>query len=231
MKKQNFEINGIPSIIWGESSDQLYLFVHGQSGSKEAARPFAEIAVQKGWQVLSLDLPEHGDRVNDKETLTPWQVVPELQQVLKYAKQNWERIALRADSIGVYFSMLSFEGEKLEKGLFLSPILNMDRVIHNAMCRAGVSEEELERRKTIETTFGITLSWEYLCYVMEHPITNWDVPTSILYAGKDDLTERCIVDEFVENFHCSLTVMEDGEHWFHTPQQLEVLSRWTKDNI
>ena len=25
----------------------------------------------------------------------------------------------------------------------------------------------------------------------------------------------------------TLTVMEDGEHWFHTPQQLAVLEQWT----
>ena len=27
-----------------------------------------------------------------------------------------------------------------------------------------------------------------------------------------------------------LTVMEEGEHWFHTPEQLAVLDRWTAEN-
>lgn len=47
-----------------------------------------------------------------------------------------------------------------------------------------------------------------------------------MYAGKDNLTERDTVNEFVERFHCTLEVMEEGEHWFHTPEQLEVLYKW-----
>lgn len=41
-------------------------------------------------------------------------------------------------------------------------------------------------KKAISTAFGETLSWEYLCFVRENPIT-WKVPTEILYAEKDNL--------------------------------------------
>ncbi len=34
---------------------------------------------------------------------------------------------------------------------------------------------------------GETLSWEYLCYVRNHPV-NWSVPTYILYGDKDNLS-------------------------------------------
>lgn len=44
----------------GDESDKVYLFIHGQNGSKEEAISFAEIATSKGWQVLGIDLPEHG---------------------------------------------------------------------------------------------------------------------------------------------------------------------------
>jgi hypothetical protein len=65
---------------------------------------------------------------------------------------------------------------------------------------------------------------------MERPITEWDSDTRVLYGNKDNLTERYVVDGFVERFHCGLTVMEGGEHRFHTEEQLAVLDGWVRDN-
>lgn len=124
--------------------------------------------------------------------------------------------------------MLSFRDEELERSLFVSPILDMNQLISNMMLRANVSETRLERERIIPTSSGQTLSWEYLLYAQEHPITGWKVPTKILYGEHDDLTERGVVENFVQRFDCNLTVMENGEHWFHTPEQLEVLHGWVK---
>lgn len=227
MKKDYFQIHGIPSILWGETSKYLYLFIHGQGGSKEEADSFAEIAVEYGCQVLSIDLPEHGDRIAEKNTFNPWNAVPELVSVMNYAKSNWNWIALRADSIGAWFSMLSFANDNLQKCLFVSPILDMNQLIHTMMQWADVSEEMLQLQQTIPTSFGQTLSWEYLTYVKKHPIANWDFPTEILYGDKDNLIEYSIVKKFARNYGCHLTVMENGEHWFHTTEQLKVLQQWT----
>lgn len=57
-------------------------------------------------------------------------------------------------------------------------------------------------------------------------MTSWNTPTAILYAGRDSLTGRETVDGFVRRFGCELTVLENGEHWFHTPEQLLELKRW-----
>ena len=46
------------------------------------------------------------------------------------------------------------------------------------------------------------------------------------FPGGDTLTDRQTVNRFIEQFPCSLTVMEDGEHWLHTPEQLGVLENW-----
>ena len=40
------------------------------------------------------------------------------------------------------------------------------------------------------------------------------------------MTARDTADAFVRRFHCGLTTMEDGEHWFHTPKQLAFLAAW-----
>lgn len=230
MKKKNLYITGIPSILWGESADNIYLYIHGQNGNKEEAKVLSEIVCRNGWQVLSIDLPGHGERKNEMDSFNPWHIVEELKQVMNYMKTNWHQAALYANSIGAWFSMLSFLDISLKHCLFVSPILDMKQLINNRMKWANVTESQLQKEQLIPTTFGQTLSWEYLVYVKNHPILKWENTTSILYGQKDTLTEQFVVDDFVKRFCCRLTVMEEGEHWFHTPQQLKVLTKWIKDN-
>ena len=131
-------------------------------------------------------------------------------------------IAPSARNIGLWASIIR------AKALFISPVLDMERLILEMMGWAGVSEAELRERGEIPTAFGETLSWRYLCYVREHPIA-WDIPTEILYAGNDPLTARQTVDAFVRSHRARLTVMENGEHWFHTAEQLAFLDGWIKE--
>ena len=161
----------------------------------------------------------------------PWTVASELQAVLTERKAHWKKIALRANSIGAYFSMLAFSGESMEKALFVSPIVDMERLILNMMGRAGVTEEDLQAKGEIPTSFGQTLSWSYLCWVRQYPLTAWKTPTSILYAGHDDLTSRQTVMAFAAAHKAELTVYEEGEHWFHTPEQCICLSTWERQSI
>lgn len=200
-------------------------------GCKEEAAGLAEIVCPKGYQVLSIDLPGHGERTGEMKRFVPWEVVPELQAVYGFARQRWKRISLCANSIGAYFSLLAFRDDKLEKSLFVSPVLDMEKLIRDMMGWAGVTQERLQQAGEIPTAFGETLSWKYLTYGLEHRITKWDSPTAILYAGQDHLTARETVDGFVQCFGCALTVMENGEHWFHTEEQLAVLDAWLRREL
>lgn len=231
MKISYFKIENIPAILWGVTADKIYLFVHGKGGSKDEAVHFAEIICAKGWQVLSIDLPGHGERHHEENFFDPWHIVPELQRLMIYLRQRYNKISLWASSIGAWFSMLAYGNEIFEKCLFVSPILNMERLICNMMQWASVSEKLLQQKKEINTDFGETLSWKYLTYVRNHQILKWTSPTAILYAGRDNLTERRVVDAFCESFHVDLSVMENGEHWFHTSEQLTVLDQWMKSHV
>lgn len=224
-------IGEIPAILWGEPSEKLFLYIHGKWGYKEEAEILAEVVCPKGWQVLSFDLPEHGERKNESNALNPWTVVPELEAVYQYAAKNRSKFSVYANSLGAWFSLLALEEKRLERCLFVSPVLDMQKLIENMMKWAGVNEEDLEREQEIATDFGETLSWSYYCYARTHPVEKWKCSTSILYAGKDNLTEREVVDDFAEKFHCRLTVMEEGEHWFHTKEQLEFLRGWIRENV
>jgi pimeloyl-ACP methyl ester carboxylesterase len=228
MKKEYIKINTIPAIIWGEPSKNVYVAIHGQGGNKEEAKLLYGIVAPNA-QVISIDLPKHGERT-DAVNFLPWEVIVELQQVIQYTKKHWQTVSLYANSIGALFSMLSYKNETFEKVLFVSPILDMNVVITNMMKQNHISEERLQKEQVIPTN-GEPLSWEYLSYIREHPITHWLHPTNILYSKNDCFIDYDTVTTFCERFHCQLTAIEDGEHWFHTKEQLACLHSWIITSI
>lgn len=106
----------------------------------------------------------------------------------------------------------------------------MEGLIQTMMGWANVTEGELERAGEIPTQFGENLSWEYLRWVRAHPVT-WRAPTAVLYGGGDTLISREMVDRFLVKTGGALTVMEGGEHCFHTPEQITVLETWERENL
>ena len=230
MKTERFTLKNIPLLLIGEPSRKVYLYVHGKNGSKEEALDFAELACPAGYQVLALDLPEHGERKNAPERLLPWVVLPELQLIYQYAKVHWRSVSLRATSIGAWFSMLALQAKPLRSALLLSPVVDMEDLITNMMQWANVSEAQLKEGGEVSTDFDETLSWQYLCWVREHPY-RWKVPTQVLYGAKDNLTSRAVLEQFKQRTGAHLTIMVEGEHWFHTELQLAVLQEWERAHI
>lgn len=224
MKTEHVQIGTIPAVLYGEPSDRGYLFLHGQMGRKEEAEAFAQVVCPKGMEVLSIDLPGHGERQDRGEELLPWIAVEEIQAALEWAKHRWKAVSLRATSIGVYFALLAFDAP--ERALLVSPILDMERLILTMMSWAGVAELQLREQGEIATGFGQTLSWKYLCWVREHPVYHWTCPVRILYGSGDNMTSRQTVEDYVRQHNAKLTIMEGGEHWFHTSEQLAILRKW-----
>ena len=224
MNTEQVLIGTIPAVLYGAPAEQGYLFLHGQMGHKEEAEAFAQVVCPKGYQVLSIDLPGHGARQDRGEELTPWAAVPDIQAALNWVTPRWHTVSLRATSIGAYLAMLAVEAPA--RALLVSPVLDMEALIQTMMGWAGVTERQLQEQGTIATTFGQTLSWNYLCWVREHPVHQWTCPVRILYGSEDNLTPRPMVEIYARQHSAGLTVMEGGEHWFHTPEQLAVLRNW-----
>lgn len=215
-----------PYLCYGQTSDQVCLFLHGQSGHKEEGERFAQIANPKGWQVVAIDLPQHGQLQGGAEPFLPWVVVPELEQVWQELQGRWKRIALRANSIGAWLAMLALAGKPVDTCLFVSPVVDMENLIQTMMTWAGVTEERLEREREIPTDFGQTLSWDYLKYVRQHPVHALSAHTNILYGDQDNLVPQPVVECFARAEGAHLTVYPGGEHWFHTPEQMKVMGTW-----
>lgn len=228
MKKVNIYIEKIPAVIYGNDSDKLYIYVHGKHGNKEEAGQFAQIAAQSGYQTVSFDLPEHGERKDEPYLCIPQNAVHDLQRVYSFFGSSYKSISLYACSIGTYFSLLAYRDITFGKCLFQSPILNMERLITNMMQWANVSPQQLEQQQEIPTSFGETLSWDYYRYTQDHPVDKWESNTFILYGENDNLTEREVLNSFSEKFNCETDVMPNGEHYFHTPAQLDYMYQWLR---
>lgn len=222
-------LDDVPSILWGEDSNRVYVHVHGKMSRKEYAESFAAIAETKGCQTLSFDLPEHGERTDSKRC-DVWDGISDLRTISDYAFANWERVSLYACSIGAYFSLNAYNAMPFEKALFHSPIVDMERLVKNMMLWSGVTEAELESKKEISSPVD-TLRWDYYQYIISHPITQWNIPTAILYGGKDNLQPEESVRAFAEKFGCSLTVSENSEHPFMAQSDAPIVENWLCRNI
>lgn len=233
MNTKSCHIGTIPALVWGEPSEHLILAVHGNMSHKNdtAIRLLAQAAGEAGYQVLSFDLPEHGDRKSDPTPCKARECAGELKQVLRYAGARWEHISLFGCSLGAYFSLLAFREERFEQGLFLSPVVDMERLIQNMMAWSNVTPAQLREQGEIMSCVGQMLYWDYYCYVREHPVDRWDTPTCILYGERDNLSEREAVECFTAKFGASLEVVPGGEHFFHTEEQLEAYRLWLKGTL
>ena len=233
MKKERIEINGIPTVIWGEKSKKVYIAVHGNMSNKEddGIAILAEKVVSKGYQLLSFDLPEHGERIDKKEYLCRFKnCVKDLKSIIEYAKSLYDEINIWACSMGAYFSLVACKEEKICKALFLSPIVNMKFLIDNMMT-GDITKEMLREKKIIKNDYGQTLYWDDYEFVENNLIEKWNADTYILYGDKDVLQEEKILKNFCNRFNCKLTVVENGEHYFHTKEQIDKYIDWLDEII
>ena len=197
---------------------KLVVYIHGKGGNACEAEHYRLIF--KDCDVVGLDY----------KSQTPWEAKKEFTDFFNLHSADYGSIYVIANSIGAFFTMNADINEKIEKAFFISPVVDMKRLILNMMAAAGVTEEELSKSGEVATDFGETLSWKYLCYVREN-LVKWNVPTCILYGEKDNLTSIDTITEFADKTKSSLTVMKNGEHWFHTEEQMSFLDNWLKTSF
>lgn len=136
---------------------------------------------------------------------TPWEAGQEINAIVSRLSSSYKDIILIANSIGAFFSIHAGIDSLVRKAFFISPIVDMEQLI------------------------GIELDVEWLSFIRSHPI-KWDVPTHILYGSGDHLLPFEAIRAFAEKHCASLTVMADGEHWFHSKEQMLFLDDWIRQH-
>lgn len=195
---------------------KLVVHIHGKGGNAEEAEHYKALFPER--EVIGFDY----------QSQTPWDAKSEFSDYFKAISKEYDSVVIVANSIGAFFAMNALSDFKIEKAYFISPIVNMEKLITEMMLWAGVTESELMEKGTIETSFGETLSWAYLTWVRKHPVS-WTVPTSVLYGSEDNLQSPDTIKAFAKESGADLTVMQNGEHWFHTQEQMTFLDEWIKN--
>jgi len=201
------------AIWWRLIMNKAVIYIHGKGGHAEEAEHYKKFF--PGCEVIGFNYL----------STTPWEAMEEFAAFFDDINGHFSSSVLIANSIGAFFAMNSVRAEQIEKAYFISPIVNMEKLIADMIKWVGVTEADLAEQGVIETDFGEALSWEYLSWVRKHPIS-WIVPTSILYGSADNLQSMDTIKTFAESIGADLTVMQNGEHWFHTEEQMEFLDNW-----
>lgn len=196
----------------------LFIYIHGKGGSAEEANYY------------KLFFPDSDVVGFDYKSENPWDAKKEFPLFLEKYHQEYGSISVIANSIGAFFTLYSLNANLVDRAYFISPIVNMEKLIGDMMLWANVTEKELAEKREIQTDFGERLSWKYLCYVRDNPI-KWSVPTCILYGEKDNLTSIETISDFAGQAGAELTVMRGGEHWFHTDEQMRFLDDWIRKAV
>ena len=194
----------------------VVIYIHGKYGTVEEAEYYKKFF-------------NEADIIGFEYTSEyPWDFQKEFSNFINNIYTKYKKISIIANSIGAYFTMLSLTNKNIEKAFFISPIVDMEKLITDMMFLENITEKELYKKKKIKTSFGETLSWDYLTFVRKNPI-EWNVSTYILYGEKDNLTSYETILNFTNKSKANLTIMKGGEHWFHTDEQIEFLNNWIKN--
>ena len=110
------------------------LYIHGKGGSAAECGHYKPLFPD--CEVFGLDY----------QTSTPWETGAEILAAVERLKTEYENIVLIANSIGAFFSMNAGIDSMIQKAYFISPIVDMERLIADMVAWANVTEDELKEK-------------------------------------------------------------------------------------
>ena len=119
----------------------------------------AEIAALHGYQVLSFDLPEHGERKAEKTPCKVQNCVEDLKEVMNYARGEWQFVTLFGVSMGAYFSLLACRDLPIEHAWFLSSVVDMQKIIQNMMKASSEINQSYCINENPQIVWGFSLGY------------------------------------------------------------------------
>ena len=216
----NVELCKIDGLIEESKKPQhvsCIIYIHGLYGSSGEA-DFYSFCSNK-YDVIGLDYKDGN----------PWEVKDQIAQEFAEISKKYKNVYVIANSIGAFYTFMYLSDFSIKKAFFISPLVNMKEVIEGMMEQYKISLETLKNKKIINLNNGQALSYDF--YQSLENKDMWNVKTHILYGEKDKLVNQKSIFNFVSNHNCSLTIMKNGEHYFHTPGQLKFIKKWINEYL
>ena len=121
--------------------DKAVIYIHGKGGNAEEAIHYKPLF--SNCDVIGLDYTAQ----------FPWEAKEEFPLLFNSIYRNYKTVEVIANSIGAYFAINALSNQQIEKAYFISPVVDMERLIADMMIWANVTEDELKEKKEIQTTF------------------------------------------------------------------------------
>ena len=116
---------------------ELILYIHGKGGCAGEIEHYKAL------------FPECEVAGLDYQTFTPWETREEIREAVTKLNAEYDSIVLIANSIGAFFSMNAGINTMIRCAYFISPVVDMEKLILNMMSWANVTEKELEEKGVI----------------------------------------------------------------------------------
>ena len=197
--------------------DSCIIYIHGLYGNKDEADFYSFYSNR--YDVIGLDYRDGN----------PWEVKDKIVEEFSEISKKYKEVYVIANSIGAFYTYMYLSIFNIKKAFFISPLVNMKEVIEGMMKQHKISLETLENKKFITLDNGQSLS--YIFYQSLKEKDNWATKTHVLYGEKDKLVNQKSILNFISNHNSSLTIMKNGEHYFHTPSQLRFVKKWINEYL
>ena len=204
------------------------IITHGSQSHKEDRfiQCCADVLCEKGYQIISFDLPEHGERKNQLPIHTVKQAIEDMQVIMNYAKEQYNSITTIGCSLGAYYTLLAYQDEPITHCLLLSPVVDLIELTHEMLENDNRSIHDVYYHNQIILSNGIIVRLEDYTYLLNHSIKKWNNPISILYGMKEDLIKFETIEKFVSQYNCKLVISEESAHYFHTKEDMDKIILW-----
>jgi len=211
----------------------MIIFGHGLAGHKDnkAAERLAEkvISKNKGFGLMTFDLPCHGEDVKKKLSLSDCIMYYDV--VINDAKEvlGAEKLYLNATSFGAFLNLkyISEKGNPYEKIVLRSPAINMFKVISSSLVNEAV-REKLDKKKEAEIGFDrkVMITQQFLddleaTRLLERDFMDFADDILILHGTKDEIAPFEDAQTFCENNVIEFIPVEDADHRYKDLKKLE----------
>lgn len=121
---------------------KLVIYIHGKGGNADEANHYKPL------------FPDFDVIGFDYKAETPWDAKQEFSAYFDSVAANYDEVMLIANSIGAFFSMNALGEKRIKQAFFISPMVNLEKLICNMMLWANVSEDELRKKVKLRRTLA-----------------------------------------------------------------------------